>query len=206
MERKISAKIDTYIIDLKDALSSKIRELGTAASAAAASESNGNANTIDNGSGSTGTTANTTAGTTIDQLCKQLTKFVYEYEKLKLTKEDFMKRKRVKNMVPIQQRCLAKRANGEQCTRKKKEGCDYCGTHTKGFPCSIMDDENDGDKPKLNQQSVNIWVQNIKGIEYFIDGSQNVYKHEDVINNSTNPRIIAKYSKSETGAFSIAFL
>jgi len=206
MERKISGKIDTYIIDLKDALSSKIRELGTAASAAAASESNGNANTIDNGSGSTGTTANTTAGTTIDQLCKQLTKFVYEYEKLKLTKEDFMKRKRVKNMVPIQQRCLAKRANGEQCTRKKKEGCDYCGTHTKGVPCSIMDDENDGDKPKLNQQSVNIWVQNIKGIEYFIDSSQNVYKHEDVINNSTNPRIIAKYSKSETGAFSIAFL
>ena len=54
MERKISGKIDTYIIDLKDALSSKIRELGTAASAAAASESNGNTNTIDNGSGSSG--------------------------------------------------------------------------------------------------------------------------------------------------------
>jgi len=196
MERKISAKIDAYIIDLKDALSSKIRELGTAASAAAASESNGN--TTDGSASS--------ASTTIDQLCKQLTKFVYEYEKLKLTKEDFMKRKRVKNMVPIQQRCLAKRANGEQCTRKKKEGCDYCGTHTKGVPCSIMDDEKDGDKPKLNQQNVNIWVQNIKGIEYFIDGSQNVYKHEDVINNSTNPRIIAKYLKSESGAFSIAFL
>ena len=67
-------------------------------------------------------------------------------------------------------------------------------------------DEENCDKTKLNQQSVNIWVQNIKGIEYFIDSSQNVYKHEDVINNSTNPRIIAKYSKSESGAFSIAFL
>ena len=201
MERKISGKIDAYIIDLKDALSSKIRELGTAASAAAAFESsngNGIGTGTENDSGS--------ASTTIDQLCKQLTKFVYEYEKLKLTKEDFMKRKRVKNMVPIQQRCLAKRANGEQCTRKKKEGCDYCGTHTKGVPCSIMDDEKGGDKPKLNQQSVNIWVQNINGIEYFIDGTQNVYKHEDVINNSTNPRIIAKYSKSEVGVFSIAFL
>ena len=200
MERKIAGKIDAYIIELKDALSSKIRELGTAASAAAASESNGNGigTGTENDSGS--------ASTTIYQLCKQLTKFVYEYEKLKLTKEDFMKRKRVKNMVPIQQRCLAKRANGEQCTRKKKEGCDYCGTHTKGVPCSIMDDEKGGDKPKLNQQSVNIWVQNIKGIEYFIDGTHNVYKHEDVINNSTNPRIIAKYSKSEVGVFSIAFL
>ena len=195
MERRISGKIDAYIIELKDALSSKIRELGTAASAAAASESNGLVGHD-----------NCFAGT-IDQLCKQLTTFVYEYEKLKLTKEDFMKRKRVKNTVPIQERCLAKRANGEQCTRKKKEGCDYCGTHTKGVPCSIMDDgEESGDKSKLNQQNVNIWVQNIKGIEYFIDGSQNVYKHEDVINNSTNPRIIAKYSKNETGAFSIAFL
>jgi len=196
MERRIAGKIDAYIIDLKDALSSKIRELGTAASAAAASESG-------TGTGSD----NCLANTSIDQLCKQLTTFIYEYEKLKLTKEDFMKRKRVKNTVPIQERCLAKRANGEQCTRKKKEGCDYCGTHTKGVPCSIMDnDEENGDKSKLNQQSVNIWVQNIKGIEYFIDGSQNVYKHEDVINNSTNPRIIAKYSKTETGAFSIAFL
>jgi hypothetical protein len=197
MERRISGKIDAYIIDLKDALSSKIRELGTAASAAAASES---------GTGTGTGSDNCVANTTIDQLCKQLTTFVYEYEKLKLTKEDFMKRKRVKNMVSIELRCLAKRANGEQCTRKKKEECDYCGTHTKGVPCSIMDDKESGDKSKLNQQSVNIWVQNIKGIEYFIDGSQNVYKHEDVINNSTNPRIIAKYSKSETGAFSIAFL
>ena len=198
MERRISGKIDAYIIDFKDALSSKIRELGTAASAAAASESGG--------AGTNNCVAGAGGNTTIDQLCKQLTTFVYEYEKLKLTKEDFMKRKRVKNTVPIQERCLAKRANGEQCTRKKKEGCDYCGTHTKGVPCSIMDNEENGDKSKLNQQSVNIWVQNIKGIEYFIDGSQNVYKHEDVINNSTNPRIIAKYSKSETGAFSIAFL
>ena len=191
MERKIGGKIDAYIIDLKDAFSSKIRELGTAASAAAASATESD--------GSVGT---------IEQLCKQLTKFVYEYEKLKMTKEDFMKRKRVKNMVPIQQRCLAKRANGEQCTRKKKEGCDYCGTHTKGVPCSIMDDneESGGDKSKLNQQSVNIWVQNIKGIEYFIDGLQNVYKHEDVINNSTNPRIIAKCAKNDAGAFSISFL
>jgi hypothetical protein len=197
MERRISGKIDAYIIDWKDALSSKIRELGTAASAAAASESSG--------TGTNNCVAGAVGNTTIDQLCKQLTTFVYEYEKLKLTKEDFMKRKRVKNTVPIQERCLAKRANGEQCTRKKKEGCDYCGTHTKGVPCSIMDDD-EGDKSKLNQQSVNIWVQNIKGIEYFIDGSQNVYKHEDVINNSTNPRIIAKYSKSEIGAFSIAFL
>lgn len=179
MERRIGTKIESYIIEFKDAISSKIRELGT--------ESTNPANAA------------------LENLCKQLTSFVYEYEKLKLVKEDFMKRKRVKNMVPIQQRCLAKRANGEQCTRKKKEGCDYCGTHTKGVPCSIMDQDH-SDTPKPNQESINIWVQNIKGIEYFIDGSKNIYKHEDVINNSTNPRIIAKYAKNDIGAFSISFL
>ena len=182
MERRIGTKIESYIIEFKDAISSKIRELGTDS-----------------------TDSTNPANAALENLCKQLTSFVYEYEKLKLVKEDFMKRKRVKNMVPIQQRCLAKRANGEQCTRKKKEGCDYCGTHTKGVPCSIMD-QDQSDTPKPNQESINIWVQNIKGIEYFIDGSKNVYKHEDVINNSTNPRIIAKYAKNESGAFSISFL
>ena len=182
MERRIGTKIESYIIEFKDAISSKIRELGTDS-----------------------TESTNPANAALENVCKQLTSFVYEYEKLKLVKEDFMKRKRVKNMVPIQQRCLAKRANGEQCTRKKKEGCDYCGTHTKGVPCSIMD-QDQSDTPKPNQESINIWVQNIKGIEYFIDGSKNVYKHEDVINNSTNPRIIAKYAKNDIGAFSISFL
>lgn len=198
MERRIGTKIESYIIDFKDAISSKIRELGIASTSSIASTAYTNpanaANACENGNNAA-----------LENLCKQLTLFVYDYEKLKLVKEDFMKRKRVKNMVPLQQRCLAKRANGEQCTRKKKEGCDYCGTHTKGVPCSIMD-KNESDAPKPNQESINIWVQNIKGIEYFIDGSHNVYKHEDVINNSTNPRIIAKYAKNDVGAFSISFL
>jgi hypothetical protein len=189
MERRIGTKIESYIIEFKDAISSKIRELETASI-----DSTNPAHTCEHGN-----------NTALENVCKQLTSFVYEYEKLKLVKEDFMKRKRVKNMVPIQQRCLAKRANGEQCTRKKKEGCDYCGTHTKGVPCNIMD-QDQSDAPKPNQESINIWVQNIKGIEYFIDGSKNVYKHEDVINNSTNPRIIAKYAKNDVGAFSISFL
>jgi hypothetical protein len=51
-----------------------------------------------------------------------------------------------------------------------------------------------------------VWVQNIKGIEYFIDANNNVYKHEDVIENATNPQIIAKCAKNESGQYSIEFL
>ena len=191
MERRIGARIDSYIIAFKDDVSLKIRELNTALLAESKTQEQQQSHQTQ----------------VADQLCKQLISFVYDYEKLKLGKEDFMKRKRVKNIVPSQHRCHAKRANGEQCTRKKKVGCDYCGTHTKGAPNSIMDDgANENLAVKTSQQSVNVWVQNIKGIEYFIDANNNVYKHEDVIENATNPQIIAKCAKNESGQYSIEFL
>ena len=194
MERRIGTKIDSYTIVFKDEVASKLRDLN----AAVATVSNTKHNAADNKD----------KNQQVDGLFKQIISFVYDYEKLKLTKEDFMKRKRVKNIVPAQHRCHAKRANGEQCTRKKKMGCDYCGTHTKGVPSSIMDDAENGSSTaiKVSQQNVNVWVQNIKGIEYFIDSKNNVYKHEDVIDNTANPQIIAKCSKNESGLYSIEFL
>ena len=198
MERRIGAKLDSYIIALKDEVASKLRDLN----AAVAAVSNAKHNSTDKDKDQQ------MQNQQVDGLFKQIISFVYDYEKLKLTKEDFMKRKRVKNIVPAQHRCHAKRANGEQCTRKKKVGCDYCGTHTKGVPSSIMDDSENGSSSaiKVSQQNVNVWVQNINGIEYFIDAKNNVYKHEDVIENSANPQIIAKCSKNESGLYSIEFL
>ena len=56
-----------------------------------------------------------------DQTFGQLFQYMYDYERLALTKDDFMKRKRVKNIVHLSDRCCAKRANGEQCTRHRKD-------------------------------------------------------------------------------------
>ena len=44
---------------------------------------------------------------------ENIVQIVYDYNKFKLTKEDFTKRKRVKNTIPLHDRCCAKRANGE---------------------------------------------------------------------------------------------
>ena len=199
MERRIGTKIDSYTIAFKDEVASKLRDLNAAVSVV----SNAKHNAADSKDKD-----QQMQNQQVDSLFKQIISFVYDYEKLKLTKEDFMKRKRVKNIVPAQHRCHAKRANGEQCTRKKKAGCDYCGTHTKGVPNSIMDDAANvsSSAMKVSQQNVNVWVQNIKGIEYFIDAKNNVYKHEDVIENTANPQIIAKCSKNEVGLYSIEFL
>ena len=123
----------------------------------------------------------------------QLLQFIYDYDRLLFLKEDFQKRKRVKNIVPFYQRCCAKRAVGEQCTRRKKEGSDYCGTHTKGTPHGIMESS---DEPKLNTTKVEVWAQDIQGIVYYIDKFNNVYNTPDIIKNQVNPQIIAKYVKN----------
>jgi len=122
-----------------------------------------------------------------------LVQYIYDYERLTFDKEDFQKRKRVKNFVPHFDRCIAKRASCEQCTRRKKEGHEYCGTHIKGTPHGVVDSQNE---TKVTTQKVEVWVQEIQGIVYYIDKNNNVYQAEDIMLNKTNPKIIAKYVKS----------
>lgn len=123
----------------------------------------------------------------------QLLQYIYDYERISFTKEDFQKRKRVKNFVPIFDRCCAKRASNEQCTRRKKESEEYCGTHMKGTPHGIVDIQNEN---KNNTQKIEVCAQDIQGIIYYIDKTGNVYQAEDIINNKINPKIIAKYIKN----------
>jgi hypothetical protein len=121
-----------------------------------------------------------------------LLQFIYDYDRLTLTKEDFLKRKRVKNIVPYCDRCSAKRANGEQCTRRKKEEDEYCGTHMKGTPHGMVDLQEEN---KQTMQKIEVWAQDIQGIIYYIDKMMNVYQAEDIVSNKPNPKIIAKYVK-----------
>jgi len=123
----------------------------------------------------------------------QLLQYIYDYDRLSFGKEDFQKRKRVKNFVPIYDRCCAKRAAGEQCTRRRKDDSVYCGTHMKGTPHGIMDNSQE---PKVTTQKIDVWAQDIQGIIYYIDNFNNVYDTADIIKNQINPKIIAKYTKN----------
>jgi len=129
-----------------------------------------------------------------DDKKNQLLVFIYDYEHPCLTKEDFQKRKRVKNFVPICDRCIAKRATNEQCTRRKKDSFEYCGTHLKGTPHGIVDNHDANNK--ITTQKIEVWAQDIQGIIYYIDKSHNVYQAEDIISNKQNPKVIAKYVKN----------
>jgi len=185
MERRIHAKLDEYLIKFKNDI---VIRLQSTMESLEASRNNSLNSVIDE----TKLKCNTLAG------------FVYNYEKLRFGKEDFMKRKRVKSIVPICDRCSAKRANGEQCTRRKKEGESYCGTHIKGTPNSIVDDSDTCETPTTKNVKVDIWAQDIKGIIYYIDKAGNVYDTEDIMKIDKHPkRIIAKYHQDEHGKYSI---
>jgi hypothetical protein len=126
----------------------------------------------------------------------ELLEFVYEYNRLTFEKEDFMKRRRVKNSVPIENRCNAKRANGEQCTRKRKDDCEFCGTHYKGTPHGVTSTEDQVDSTSLNDAiSLEVFAEEIGGIVYYIDKFKNVYKTDDVLQSKMNPVVIAKWEK-----------
>lgn len=132
-------------------------------------------------------------GMSKNEQTNQLLQYIYDYDRLSFEKEDFQKRKRVKNFVPVFDRCCAKRATNEQCTRRKKDDSEYCGTHMKGTPHGIVDSQEDA---KITTQKVEVWAQDIQGIIYYIDKTNNVYQAEDIIINKLNPKIIAKYIKN----------
>lgn len=131
-----------------------------------------------------------------------LLRLIYDYDVLIITKTDITKRKRAKNIVPLSDRCCALRAAGEQCSRRKKDPNEFCGTHIKGTPHGIITDK----PPKKTHKEIDVWLYEIHGISYYIDATNNVYSHLDIINNIINPTIIAKYVKDAEGNITIPSL
>jgi hypothetical protein len=129
----------------------------------------------------------------------KLVEFIYNYPKISVDQDDIKKRKRVKNVVPFCDKCMALRATGEQCSRRKKDGYSFCGTHIKGAPHGHVEN-----KPQANPYTKRtVWIEEINGISYYIDNINNVYDSSDIVNNVTGPRIIAKYEKNVFGVYSI---
>jgi len=119
-----------------------------------------------------------------------LLKYIYDYGSLGFEKEDFAKRKRIKSITPHYLRCTAKRANGEQCTRRKKLELGFCGTHDKNRPHGEISNV-ESTEPELLKRDV--WLQEINGVLYYIDNFNNIYTTTDIMLNNTNPSIMGKY-------------
>lgn len=166
-DKKIADKVNKYISNFQDDIRQKIIEL-----------------TIDS------------------EKATELLEYLYNYPKMEITKEDLNKRQRAPNATPMQNRCIAKKSSGEQCTRKRKEGCEYCGTHDKKTNpdetnTQSTEPKSTTKKSSTNTQKIEITAVNLKGIVYYVDKYNNVYKPEDVLDNKENPKIIGKYEREE---------
>lgn len=116
-----------------------------------------------------------------------LLEFVFEYPRLTIETDELIKKKREKVEVPLEMRCTAKRSTGEQCTRRKKRDCDFCGTHDRSQPHGAL---NSSSATKVSK--VDVFVEDIEGIIHYIDNQDNVYKTEDILSNKINPTIVGK--------------
>ena len=149
------------------------------------------------------TIANQISNLDIDKNKKtDLLRLIYDYDVLTINKSDITKRKRAKNIVPLGDRCCALRAAGQQCSRRKKDPHDFCGTHIKGTPHGVISDK----PPKKTHKEIDVWLCEIHGISYYIDNFNNVYSHNDIAQNKENPTIIAKYVKDDNGNITIPSL
>ena len=185
MEKKIEVKIDDFQKKFKDSINGWFNE---------------NKCTIKPVSNDTSSSSSSSSHIVEGDKMNEFLMFVYDYEGLKMNKDDFQKRKRTKNMVPIYDRCNANRSNGQQCTRRKKTNGDYCGTHTKFRPYGEISVEE-----KEHTEEVELWIEDIKGIKYYLDKNNNVYENEDVLSNKRNPKTIAKWNKDENNNYEIIF-
>lgn len=192
---KANKQIDTYLIKLKQDFKQKITEL------------------LNN-------------ETEPEKLC-ELLEYIWEYPKFAFTVEDhgylFLKKpekRRMKqtqqttdpnqptaitstsNQTPInpEEQCIAKRSSdGVQCTRKKKKGSNYCGTHAKIESKTTKESA-------ISSNKMEISAEEIHGIIYYIDNYNNVYDIQDILEGKENPRIIAKAVRHPDNTFTIPSL
>ena len=164
MKKKITTKVDNYIIEFKN----EIKEYFQA-----------NGLTVNNDDDA--------------NVISDFLKFIYDYKSIEFTDDDFQKRKRIKNKVPDFNRCCALKSNGERCSRKVKEEGKYhfCGTHIKGIPYgSTLNTTNITEVNK--EKKVEVWIQEVNGIDWYIDEHLNVYDVNDIKTGIVNPKIIHK--------------
>lgn len=93
--------------------------------------------------------------------------------------------------LPQEERCLGRKADGQQCTRRRKEGC-YCGSHLKKLPCGHINDgqiitpKEKGKRGRKKKNSeidnrkkyIEAWLDPELGDNFLIDKNNFVYKND----------------------------
>uniref|UniRef100_A0A6C0B5U8 Uncharacterized protein n=1 Tax=viral metagenome TaxID=1070528 RepID=A0A6C0B5U8_9ZZZZ len=126
-------------------------------------------------------------------LCQKNTDLDYQ----KLVKQyckNVSKKKYKKNLVHPKKQCMAKKADGNQCTRRRKvkdvdgtiisPAIEYCGKHIKSIKYGRIDDE---ERFKDTDKYIKTRRENIEGEYYLVDSENRVYSY-----NKEHPLLLGK--------------
>ena len=100
--------------------------------------------------------------------------------------------KKKSNLVKSCERCLAKRGTGDRCTRRRRPGQMFCGTHCKSTPNGVV---SSADEDLEGWEKLEVYVEINRGIPYFIDSNMNVYHYGDILERAHNPRRVGKMTE-----------
>ena len=122
----------------------------------------------------------------------EIIKYISEQSIFNLQNDGLKKTHRTKKTITTDEQCKATRIDGNRCTRKKRNGLHYCGTH---LNCTSYTEFNTIEitRPTIDKSVSAI---DIQGIIYYIDLDLNVYNTEDVMNEILDPSIIGKACKN----------
>lgn len=93
--------------------------------------------------------------------------------------------------LPQEERCLGRKADGQQCTRRKRDNSCYCGSHMKKLPCGHVNDGQvivikekgkRGRKKKTcesenRKKYIETWIDPQLGSKFLVDKNNFVYKN-----------------------------
>ena len=98
-------------------------------------------------------------------------------------------------MSSCAEQCRALSAGGLRCTRRvnKASTNGLCGTHMRSTPHGTVHEPGSTAPPSDGWAKSEVRVQEVCGINYYVDDDGNVYDPRDVVGQCTAPRIVGKW-------------
>jgi len=99
-----------------------------------------------------------------------------------------LKKKKNKTHVDASKLCMARKQDGNQCTRRKKDDNNFCGKHIKNRKFGTIDDNSSIIQKFANDDNIIMTcVEIFNGIKYLVDDNNIVYTH-----NTSAPTIVGR--------------
>jgi len=115
-------------------------------------------------------------------------KLIAKYVNSNMLNNLSVKKKKKKNKLEPSLLCMARKQDGNQCTRRRKGVVEYCGKHIKNRRFGRIDEHsNNIDKLAEDDNYIMTWVEIFGGEEFLVDSNNVVYSRD-----ITSPKIVGK--------------